>query len=456
ERALASAMQGLVAEVAERHALGALEARRELGDRETIALATAAYADTVSFFGTDQDRLLEIMVPAWDEFSDLEATRAGVALMIQMTGAYVTRDDPTAVAWSERLLPVAEHLDLLPETARALGRLAGSLYRLDRQRESMILLRGAHELAVANGLADVDRNTRTSLTFYEQFSDPASGLAMAREGLEIAGRRGSMSYAFMMVGNAASNAIRTGEWSWASALLAEWLEREITGGFYLELYVDRAVLTALVGGDPEPDLSAAEALLPTMEGDPQYASYIRWGRAWQAFATSRLSEARRMAESATEMTSYFLPISMPIAARAALWDRDPDGARHALARLDASVVRGQAFGLDRLTLRAGLAALEGRRAEAVAGYRDALRGWQKLGCAFDEAMATVDMASLLAPTDQEMAEAAASIETARETLSRLGALPLLARLEAARTRPAPARSAPVIDVAAASSSEVPA
>ena len=44
ERALASAMQGLVAEVAERHALGALEARRELGDREAIALATAAYA----------------------------------------------------------------------------------------------------------------------------------------------------------------------------------------------------------------------------------------------------------------------------------------------------------------------------------------------------------------------------------------------------------------------------
>ena len=37
ERALASARQGLVAEVALRHALGALEARRELGDREAIA-----------------------------------------------------------------------------------------------------------------------------------------------------------------------------------------------------------------------------------------------------------------------------------------------------------------------------------------------------------------------------------------------------------------------------------
>jgi hypothetical protein len=210
----------------------------------------------------------------------------------------------------------------------------------------------------------------------------------------------------------------------------------------------------LVGGDPEPDLSAAEALLPTMKGDPQYASYIRWGRAWQAFAAGRLSEARRMAESATEMTSYFLPVSMPLAARAALWDRDPDAARQAIDRLDASVVRGQAFGLDRVTLRAGLAALEGRRAEAVAGYRDALRGWRQLSCAFDEALAIVDLAGLLAPTDPEMAEATAAIETAHETLSRLGALPLLARLEGARTDPVPARPGPRVDVATASSSEV--
>ncbi|MEZ0239684.1 MAG: adenylate/guanylate cyclase domain-containing protein, partial [Chloroflexota bacterium] len=39
DRALASAKQGLVAEVAERHALAALEARRELGDRQGIAEA---------------------------------------------------------------------------------------------------------------------------------------------------------------------------------------------------------------------------------------------------------------------------------------------------------------------------------------------------------------------------------------------------------------------------------
>ena len=54
ERALASAMQGLVAEVAERHGLGVLEARRELGDRQAIAVATARLRRrSRQFFGTD-------------------------------------------------------------------------------------------------------------------------------------------------------------------------------------------------------------------------------------------------------------------------------------------------------------------------------------------------------------------------------------------------------------------
>ena len=132
------------------------------------------------------------------------------------------------------------------------------------------------------------------------------------------------------------------------------------------------------------------------------------------------------------------PIALPVAARAALWAGDVAAATDLVARIQASLVRGEAFGLDLVTLRAGLAALEGRRADAIAGYREALRGWRGLGCAFDEALAALDLAILLAPTEREMPEAPAAIETARETLTRLGATPLLARLEAAARGVAPA------------------
>ena len=106
-----------------------------------------------------------------------------------------------------------------------------------------------------------------------------------------------------------------------------------------------------------------------------------------------------------------------------------------------------------MTLWAGIAALEGRRVEAIAGYREVLRGWTQLGLALDHAMAALDMAVLLAPTEREMVEAPAAIETARETLTRLGARPFLARLEeaqsvqaatsAARAHELPGRSAAV-------------
>ena len=115
----------------------------------------------------------------------------------------------------------------------------------------------------------------------------------------------------------------------------------------------------------------------------------------------------------------------------ALWAGDAATARELTVRIEASLIRGQAIGLDLATLRAGVAALDGRRAEAIAGYRDVLRGWRQLDLAFDEALAALDMAILLAPTAGEMAEAPAAIDWTRETLTRLRAAPLLERLDEA-------------------------
>ncbi len=111
QRALTSAQEGISADVAMRHAEGQLAARRELGDREAIALATADYARTVSSMEGDPVRALEINEKAWQEFSDLEGTRAGVALMMGM-GAQQGTLGRTAeyAAWLDRVIPIAERL----------------------------------------------------------------------------------------------------------------------------------------------------------------------------------------------------------------------------------------------------------------------------------------------------------------------------------------------------------
>jgi hypothetical protein len=81
-----------------------------------------------------------------------------------------------------------------------------------------------------------------------------------------------------------------------------------------------------------------------------------------------------------------------------------------------------------VVIRAALAALEGRRDDALSSYRDALRRWRDLGLAWREALTVIDMATLLGSTEADVVRVAGQ---ARETLGRIGARPYLARLEAA-------------------------
>ncbi len=429
ERALASAMVGIVAEPAYRHAEGALAARRELGNREAILTAITALSQAHTF-DTGGNQTLEFLLPAWEEFADLAETLPGAALMGSIAIAHVDRDAyADALGWIDRALPVAEHFGVTPVLARLIAMRSSCLYRTERPNEALILLRGVHTVAVANDFWRVHQNTRTQLTFFEQFADPVAGLAMAREGLEIAARRGSLQYGFFMVGNGVSCAIRTGDWRWARALTDEWLGKEITSSVFLEIFVDRSVLKSLCGEDASDDIASAARLAPDV-ADPQFASYVAWARAWQAMAAGDWAGACRHGLAAADTTNFFLPIGIPLAARAALWAGELEQARELVDRLADAVWAGQAIDLDRATLRASVAALEGRRADAIAGYREALRGWRQLGLAFDEAMAVVDLATLLAPTEREMAEAPALVTAARATLERLGAAPFLARLDA--------------------------
>ena len=82
---------------------------------------------------------------------------------------------------------------------------------------------------------------------------------------------------------------------------------------------------------------------------------------------------------------------------------------------------------DVLTIKAGISALEGRSSEALATYREALRAWQALGLVWDEALCAIDMATTL---DAREPEVSAIVDRARETLTALGAMPMLTRLEA--------------------------
>ncbi len=222
--ALASARMGLDAAVVLRHAEGAVAERRRTGDREAIAIAIADLARAHRGELSDPARGLAIAMEAWSEFSDLEQTPAGVALMGAMASGHrglVNNED--ALAWADRLLPIAERLGLLDDTIRGLIGRGTTLLTVGRPREGMIVMRGVHQLTIAQDIRDLELNARVLMTFFEQWGEPAAGLALGREGLEIGRRLGSRAYGFQMVGNASICAFRVGEWDWAAALIDEWL-----------------------------------------------------------------------------------------------------------------------------------------------------------------------------------------------------------------------------------------
>ncbi len=86
---------------------------------------------------------------------------------------------------------------------------------------------------------------------------------------------------------------------------------------------------------------------------------------------------------------------------------------------------------DRRTIRAGIAALDGRTAEALALCRDSLRAWRDLGLPWDEALCGTDMPTLL---DPDIPEVQAAAEAATDILVGLEATQFVAQLEAARGR----------------------
>ena len=90
-------------------------------------------------------------------------------------------------------------------------------------------------------------------------------------------------------------------------------------------------------------------------------------------------------------------------------------------------VHGQAVSAERVAMRAGLAALEGRTTDAHMGYREALDRWRDLGLEWDEGLTGLEMAVVLDRTEPDVA---AAIGRSREIFERLRARPYMERLAA--------------------------
>jgi class 3 adenylate cyclase/tetratricopeptide (TPR) repeat protein len=409
---------------AEHHYARCEELRRILGDRPGAVRAITERARNRTHVA-EPERARAILEPATAEFADLVDEPATVALGAELSRALMlVEDNRAAVAVAEGVLDRAERLNLVPVLADALVTKGSALVNLRRPREGKALIEAGWRLAQQSGLGLVSLRAAVNLSWAEQ-EDTRRSFAICQEALETARRLGQRSWELQLTLNSIDGAILLGDWDWAMAEVEAAIATEMAPVYLANFKGNRAVLCARRGDEWATDWDEAEQLIGA-NLEPQLMSAVESGCAEIAFATGDFEGAREHWLASIPLYPTFGSGAWWGAAQAALWDRDAGGAEQILAGLKASGERSFWEEQAGREIRAGLAALAGRTAEAVAGYRDALARWRDRGVHFLQALSALTFVHLVGPDNPDAQEAA---EEARVIFERLRARPFLERLE---------------------------
>ena len=370
-------------------------------------------------------------------FADLRGEPVFAVLEGQLARIYMlTARWPESLPIAERVLEVAEREELTELAADTLITKGTALDNLGRHFEAIALIEAARRLLERSGNDALVTRAINNLSSVLADDDPRAGLQAARDGLEVMARRGERG--FTLVDNAAAGALRSGEWDWALAQL-EAAAPEETDPIAHGAALAGILQIRAFRGIPIDDLTAELAATMERADSMSHEAFVALAQAYAAFAGGDLSAARKGARRYAEIWPQGGADGWRLAARAAIWAGDVEGARTDLEGLEGLHRRGRGVRLERLTIEAGIAALEGRSGEALATYREVLRGWDDLGLPWDRSLCAIDMATILDPSEAEVVAAGSQ---ARAALEQLGARPFLARLDAALNRPRD-RSEPV-------------
>ncbi len=430
-------------EVAEIHLTAAIAARRELGDRPAIAGATAALGRALlTAFRTKE--ALALLEPAATEFDDLATDPSGIALRSQLARAYFFNDDNRrSIAIADTVLEAAEHAGLLALVADTLITKGTALSSVGRPIEGLGAIESGRDLAEANGFGVIVLRAYNNRAYAVFARDPRDAYETSKAGLALARRLGARGWIAGLIQNLGEFGLRAGDWSGAMEELTAALAEDWDPADRAVLLKAMTIFQSLRGERVDDGIRELRRLVGE-SGDPQTLAAGEIVVAFAATAEGQLDAARAAWQRAGSYSVVQAVEARSRGARLAIWMGDRAAAIDDLAALEASGMRGAGMEAERTTIQAGVAALDGRSAEALVRYREALRRWRDLGLAWDEALCGLDMAILLDPADPEVRAAAAG---AREILVRLEAAPFIARLDAAmarapqavaRPRPAPA------------------
>jgi hypothetical protein len=404
-----------------------LEAARARANR-AFALTSAASAEEAHL----------VISELLDHFDELRVDPAIAAEVAARAASIAARRNAQefALRWADRALEIAEAHGIMEVVVDALATKGTMLVTAGRNIESGVILAGAARLAHQANAYDAELRARALLVNTLIDDDPHTAVVESRDAAALARKLGRSSWTVLLNGTAAEAAISAGDWRDARAWLREPLGVDPQARELVIIHGLCAIHTALAGEDPEPDLAALRELGDAGVGraDSSMGFYYEATPGFIAWLAGDYRRAHDIAvASATDdpLNEFYL---RDRAARAAIWLGDAALVETQVAALRALGYRGRANRASLRTAEAGLAALEGRRADAIADYREALGCWRDLGCDGGAAFALLDMVRVLDAASEEGREAAAA---SRPLLDRLGASALVAILDALEAEAAP-------------------
>jgi tetratricopeptide (TPR) repeat protein len=436
ERAADSAQTVGRYDLGDTHLRSALELYRAADDAHGIANATA-WLGVSRMVQSDVEGAVTMLESALAQMADRKQTAEYATVASELARAYAFQSNyPASLALIEPALVTSSRLGLRERIVELLITKAWALVGEGRWYEHAATLRGALAMAERLGLLNSELRARNNLADVVQFDDPREALEIARVAIERAERVGWRSWSSTLVGEVGFAAIAAGEWQWLRDSIDESYSDELPVMMRADLDGSRAILAAAAG-----DIEAAEqhaarlrALLETGASDQD-----RLGAGLTAAQLSLYSgDVAAAQRQAMDVLDVGIASGEPdqvllLVARTALWQGDAEALRRAYEGLDAARP-SRLIDATRRLIEAALASLDGRSAEAKQAAREAIDAFRALDVPFELALAQLGVVALFGGVSEEGRAAA---EEARETLTRLDAHGVLARLDELVAVPGP-------------------
>jgi tetratricopeptide (TPR) repeat protein len=399
------------------------------------------------FAGHRDEEARSVLEPADEEFKDLWPDPVAAQLKAHLARCLIGYDDARALELCEPVLDVAEHGNHLRLLAQGLLYKGGAMASLGRLREGIALIETGANIAGEIGDGEVSLEALVVLGFNLGEVDNVRAAQSYRDGLALARRIGHRALMYQMVNNIGYTGFLTGEWDAALAEMDGALADDLEPATRIWILANELIIRASRGDPLDAGMVELDELA-AQSSDIGVTIGTRDTKANAAQAGGRLAQAQSHWLEIAAIWPSQAPASFYQAGRPALWNADLEALRADRDGLDATGFHGPVVDARRTTLDAGVAALEGRDRDALAGYLEAIQAWRYLRIVWEEALTGIDMATVL---DQSLPEVRGVIDSTRSILDRLGARPYMERLESVLAR---GPSAPTVGARQAPQAEV--